>query len=42
MYAANPRSLMIKNPWIFSLVRMLARIAMLNVIHHTCQSPEGL
>ena len=42
MYAASSKSLMVENPWGFSLVRMLACMAVLNVSRHTCHSPEGL
>ena len=42
MYAASSRSFMVKNPWGFSLVIMLARMAVLNVSRHTCHSPDGL
>ena len=35
MYAASSRSLMVKKPWGFFSARMLARMAVLNVIHHT-------
>ena len=42
MYAARSRSLVAKNPWGLSLVRMLAHMAVLNVSRHTCQSPAGL
>ena len=42
MYAASSRLLMVKNPWGFSSVRMLACMAVLNVSRHTCHSPAGL
>ena len=42
MYAASSRSLMVRNSVGFVSVRMLARTAVLNVSHHTCQSPFGL
>ena len=42
MYAASSKSLMVKNPWGFSSVRMLVFMAMLNVSRHTCNSPDGL
>ena len=42
MYTARFKSLMVKKPWGFSLVRMLACMAVLNFFHHTCHSPEGL
>ena len=42
MYAARSRSLMVRNPVGFVSVRMLARMAVLNVSRHTCQSPFGL
>ena len=42
MYAASSKSLMVKNPWGFSSLRMLACMAVLNVSYHTCHSPEGL
>ena len=42
MYVAGSRSLMVKNPWGFFSVRMLAGMAVLNVSLHTCNSPDGL
>ena len=42
MYAASLRSLMVRNPVGFTSVRMWARMAVLNVSRHTCQSPFGL
>ena len=42
MYAASSKSFMVKNPWGFSLVRMLSCMAVLNVSRHTCHSPEGV
>ena len=42
MYAASSKSLMVKNPWGFSLVRMLACMAVLNVSRLTCHSHEQL
>ena len=42
MYAASSRSLMVRYPLGFSSVRMWARMTVLNVSHHTCQSPDGL
>ena len=42
MYTASSRSLMVRNPVGFLSVRMLARMAVLNVSRHTCQSPFGL
>ena len=42
MYDASSRSLMVKKPWGFSSVRMLARIVVLNVNRHTCHSLDGL
>ena len=38
MYAASLRSLMVRNPVEFLSLRMLARMAVLNVSRHTCQS----
>ena len=35
MYAASSRSLMVKNPWGFLSVRMLARMEVLNVSRNT-------
>ena len=42
MYTYRSRSLMVRNPLGLSSVRMLARMVVLNVIHHTCQSPDGM
>ena len=42
MYAASSRSLMVKNTWVLSSVRMLACKAVLNVSRHTCHSPDGI
>ena len=42
MYAASSRSLMVRNPLGFSSVRMWARMAVLNVSRHMCQSLFGL
>ena len=42
MYAASSRLLMVKNTWVLSSVRMLARKAVLNVSRHTCHSPDGI
>ena len=42
MYAASSRSLMFKNPLGLSSVRMLARMAVLNVSRHTRHSPDGM
>ena len=42
MYAASSRSLMVRNPVGLVSVRMWARMAVLNVSRHTCQSPFGL
>ena len=42
MYAASSRSLMVKNLWGFSLVRILAHMAVLNVSQHMCHFPVGL
>ena len=42
MYAASSRSLMVRTQLGFSSVRMWARMAVLNVSRHTCQSPCGL
>ena len=42
MYAASSKSLMVNNPWRFSLVRMWAFMAVLNVSCHTCHSLEGI
>ena len=42
MYAAISRSLMVKNPWGLSSVRMLDRMAVINVSRHTCHSLDGL
>ena len=42
MYAASYRLLMVKNPWGFSSVRMLACMAVLNVSLHMCHSLDGL
>ena len=42
MYDASSKSLMVKNPWGFSSVRMLACMAVLNFSRHMCHSPEGL
>ena len=42
MYAASSSSLMVRNPLGFSSVRMWARMAVPNVIRHTCQSLCGL
>ena len=42
IYAAKSRSLIVKNPWVFSSVRVLACMAVLNVCRHTCHSPEWL
>ena len=42
MYAASSRSLMVRNPSGFLSVRMLARMAVLNVRCHMCQSLFGL
>ena len=42
MYAASSKSLMVKIPWGFSLVRILDCMVVLNVRRHMCHSPEGL
>ena len=42
MYAAKSRSLIVKKPWGFSSVRMLACMAVLSVSRHVCHSPDGL
>ena len=42
MYAASYKSLMVRKPWGFSSVIMLACMAVLNVNRHMCHSPEGL
>ena len=42
MYAARSKSLMVKNPWGLSSVRMWVCMEVLNVSRHTCHSPEGL
>ena len=42
IYAASSRSLMVRKPLGFTSVRMWARMAVLNVSRHTCQSPFGL
>ena len=42
MYAASSRSLMVKNPRGFSPVRMLARMAVLDVSRHMCHSPAEI
>ena len=42
MYAASSKSLMVKNPWGFSSLRILACMAVLNFSRHTCHFPEGL
>ena len=42
MYAASSRSLMVRNLLGCSSVRMWARMAVLNVSRHTCQSSCGL
>ena len=42
MYAASSKSLMVKNPWECSSVRIWVCIGVMNVSLHTCQSPEGV
>ena len=42
MYAASSKSLMVKNPWGFSSLISMDRMAVLNVSRHTCHSPEGI
>ena len=42
MYAVSSRSLMVRNTDEFLSVRMLARMAVLNVSCHKCHSPVGL
>ena len=42
MYAASSRSLMVKNPFGFSSMRMLDCMVVLNVSRHKCHSPDGL
>ena len=42
MYATSFRLLIVKKPWGFSSIIMLARMAVLNVSCHTCHSPKGL
>ena len=42
MYVASSRSLMVKNPWGFSSVTMLARMAVLNFSRRMCHSIDGL
>ena len=40
MYAASSSSFVIKKPWGFLSVRMLAHMSVLNGIRHTCHSPD--
>ena len=42
MYADRSRSLMVSNPVGFASLRMWARMTVLNVSRHTCQSQFGL
>ena len=42
MYAASSKSLMVNVPFGFLSVRMWSRMAVLNVSHYTCHSPDGL
>ena len=42
MYAVISKSLMVKNPWGFSSVRMWYCMAVLNVRPKTCHSPKGV
>ena len=42
MYAASSRSLVVRNPLGFSSVRMWARMGVINVSRHACQSPFRL
>ena len=42
MYAASYRSLIVKKPWGLSSMIMLARMAVINVIPHTCNIPKGI
>ena len=42
MYVAISKSLMVKNTWVFSLVRMLDCMEVLNDSRHTCNYPEGM
>ena len=42
MYAASSRSLMVKKPWRLLSVKMLARMAVLNVSRNTCHSLDGI
>ena len=42
MHATSSRLFIVKNTWGFAYVMMLAHIAVLNSIHHTCHFPDDM